>query len=114
MRATFAADDWTGAVLVAEQRGQRAGLRGCRHRQDLQVGSQSAPRIEGEREAYIGGQVALVYLVEDHQARAGQFGIVLQAASEHTLGDDFDAGVAPDEAFVAGLIANGVADVFAQ
>ena len=114
MRATFAADDWAWAVFVAEKRGQRAGLSGCRHRQDLEVGSQCAPRIEGEREAYIGGQIALVYLVEDHQACAGQFGIVLKTPSEHTFGDDFDTGVAPDAAFVAGLIANGVADVFAQ
>ena len=55
-----------------------------------------------------------MYFIEDHQARAGQFGIVLQAPSEHTFGDHFDAGVAPDASFVAGLIANGVADVFAQ
>ena len=77
MRATFAADDWARADVVAEQRGQRAGLSGGRHRQNLEVRSQRAPRVEGEREAYIGGQVALVYFVEDHQARAGQFGIVL-------------------------------------
>ena len=37
---------------------------------------------------------------------AGQLRIVLQAAGEHPLGDDFDAGVGADVALVAGLVAD--------
>ena len=55
-----------------------------------------------------------MHLVEDDQPVALQRGVVLQPAGEHSLGDHLDAGVGPDVAFVARLVADGVAHPFAE
>ena len=62
-----------------------------RHRQDAQIGSQRGARIERQGQAEVGRQVALVHLVEDDDADAGQLGIVLQPSGQHALGHDLDA-----------------------
>ena len=43
-------------------------------------------------------------------ADAGQLGILLQAAGQHTLGEHLDPGGRPDAPLVAGLVADEVAD----
>ena len=102
----------TGAVAAgAGERGdQPRRVRGGRHRQQPQVGTDRACHVERQRQAEVGGQVALVDLVEDHEADAGQLRVVLQAAGQHALGDHLDPRRRPDVALVAGLVADGVAD----
>ena len=85
-----------------------------RHRQDPQVGPQHAAGVEGEGEADVGRQVALVHLVEDDQPDAGQLGVRLQAAGQHAFGDHLDARVGTDASFVAGLVADEPAGLGAE
>ena len=76
---------------VAEQsRDGRAVERG-RHHQQAQVVAQVPLRVERQREAEVGLQVALVELVEDHAADVLERRIVLQQARQDAFGDDFDA-----------------------
>ena len=66
MHASLTHDDlcW----FVTTQMGGEAGcLRRCRHRQQAQVRPHRGGDLEGEGEAEIGGEVALVDLVEDHR-----------------------------------------------
>ncbi len=56
---------------------QPLGVRGGGHRQHPQVGADCRPRIERQRQPEVGGQIAFVHLVEDHQAHAVQGGVVL-------------------------------------
>ena len=56
--------------LGAEQSAQRGDVGSGRHREQSQVGAQRCARVEGEGEPHIGGKVALVHLVEDHEAHA--------------------------------------------
>ena len=55
-----------------------------------QVGSDGGGHFDGERQSEVGGQVALVDLVEDHGADTGEFGVVLQPPGQHAFGDHFD------------------------
>ena len=67
-----------------------------------------------EREAQIGGQVALVDLVEDDEPDALEIGSGLEAAGEDALGQDLDAGRGPDAPLVPRLHADRVADAFSE
>ena len=58
-----------GPPAVGQQAGEQRGVGRRRHRQDAQVGAQRRRRVERERQAEVGRQVALVDLVEDHQRR---------------------------------------------
>jgi hypothetical protein len=94
-----------------EQPGQRVDI-GCRrHRQDPEIRPNRVGDVERQREPEIGGQVALVHLVEDHEADTRQFGIVLEAPGEDALGDDLDPGVSADATLVACLVADQVTDL---
>ncbi len=108
MRAALAGDDGRGTV-DADQRG-KPGRVGCgRHRHDAQVGPQRC-RLERERQAEIGRQVAFVDLVEDDDRHAGEFWIVLQATREHALREHLDARGRTDPPLVAGLVADQPTD----
>ena len=85
---------------------QTLGVRGGRHCDDRQVGTDRGCDLDGERERRVGGQVALVDLVEDDRADAGQRRVVLQSACQHALGQHLDAGVGADVPLVARLVAD--------
>ena len=100
----------TGAgSSAAQSAGEALGVGRRRHRQDAQIGTQQAAGVEGEGEAEIGRQVALVHLVEDHHRDAGKLRIGLEATGQHTLGDDLDPGVTPDPPLVARLVTDETA-----
>ena len=61
-------------------------------------GRNVAADLEGQRQAEVGGQVALVDLVEDHGGDAGQLGVVLQPPGQHALGEHLDTGRWADRA----------------
>ena len=52
-------------------------------------------------------------LIEDHQPGVGEFGIVQQALSEQTFGQEFDACARPGTAFEADVVTDGFADPLA-
>ncbi len=88
---------------------------GCRrHREHPQVGAEVSARVECERQAEIGRQIAFVDLVEDHQSDAGQFRVGLEPARQDALGDHLDARRRANPAFVAGLVSDGVTDLLAE
>ncbi len=99
---------------IVQDGDEPGGVGRRRHRHDPEVGADRAGHIGQQRQAEIGRQVAFVDLVEDHEADPWQLRIVLQPSSQDALGDDFDPGVGADVAFVAGLIADGVADALAD
>ena len=97
-----------------EQRRQPLDV-GCRrHRQQSEIRPDRRGDVEREREAEIGGQVALVDLVEDDQADAGELRVVLEATGEHALGEHLDPGRSTDVALVACLVADEAADLGAR
>ncbi len=67
-----------------------------RHDEDAQVLAQGALRVEGERQAEIGIEAALVELVEEHGGDAGQRWVVEDHAGEDSLGDHLDTGAGRD------------------
>ena len=70
--------------------------------------------VEGESQREVGVEVALVELVEDHEADPGERRVLLQAAGEDPFRHDLDAGVGPTAPFVPGAIADGAADLLAE
>ena len=91
-----------------------AGLNGGRHDDDLQVVAARALKFFDEAKREVAHQVTLVKLVEQHGADAGQFRVILQAAQQHALGDEFDfrlrAGVILEPHLIAHALAKrGVA-----
>ena len=81
---------------IAEQTCDAGAVEGRRHDEDAKVRPQRALCVEGERESEIGVEGALVELVEQHGADAGEFGIVEDHPGEHALGHDLDAGSGGD------------------
>ena len=95
---------------LGEHGRQRRDVGRRRHGQHPQVGPQRGAGVERERQAEIGRQVAFVDLVEDHQPDAGQLRSDWRATGQDALGDHLDARRRADPAFVAGLVADGLAD----
>ncbi len=91
---------------VAEESGHRSGIEGRRHHQQLQILAQTELGVAAEGQGEVGIEVALVELVENHQADAGQFRVGLQPAGEDPLGDHLDAGGLRDPALVADSVAD--------
>ena len=77
---------------VAEQGRHLGRLQRGRHGQQAEVGPQRRPGVEDEGQGQVGVEVALVELVEDHQADAGQRRVVLEPAGEDALGHHLDPG----------------------
>ena len=94
------------ATAVAVERG--------RHHEDAEVGPQVRPGVEGQRQAQVGLEAALVELVEDHQPHAVEAGVALQPPGEDALGHHLDPGVAADGPVVAGAVADRAADLLAE
>lgn len=70
--------------------------------------------MQQQSQTKVAGQVAFVDLVEDDHADSGEVGVVLQSPRQHSFGENFDARRRSDDAFVAGLVANGLADFFTE
>jgi hypothetical protein len=85
----------TGDHRCVEQRGEALHVGGGRHGQQTEVGTNRGGHVEGEGQAEVGREVSFVHLVEDHQAHAGELGIVLEAAGEDALGEHLDSGGGP-------------------
>ena len=95
---------------AGEEASEPRRVSGRRHRQDAQVGPQRRGHVEGQRQAEVGRQVALVNLVEDHGGDARQLRVALQAPSQHAFGEHLDACRRADTPLVAGLVADQFAD----
>src|SRR5690606_5988357 len=102
-----------GGLTVAEQGGDPLAVQGRRHDEEAQVGAQVAAGVEGEGEAQVGLQAALVELVEDDQPDALQGRVPLEPAGQDALGHHLDAGGGPGPPLVAGGVADHLADRFA-
>ena len=89
--------DRKGAALggedrrAAHQRRDRRGVERRRHHEQPQVRAQRAADLERQREAEVGLQRALVELVEDHAADAGQVRRGLEHPGQDALGHHLDA-----------------------
>ena len=70
--------------------------------------------VEQQTEAKVGLQVALVKLVEDHEARAGEFRVVLELARQDALGDDLDARPRADPRVEPHAVADRLAGPLAE
>ena len=103
-----------GGRAGAEQRGEAVRVERGRHGEHPEVGPQPTPDVEQQRQGQIGHEVALVHLVEDHEAGALQARVGLDAADEDALGHDLDPGAAADPTLVAGAVADGRADRLAE
>ncbi|GJE60660.1 hypothetical protein MPOCJGCO_2774 [Methylobacterium trifolii] len=99
---------------VVEEAGHARAVERRRHHQDAQVLPQRPLRIEGEGEAEVGVEGALVELVEQHGADAAEFRVVEDHAGEHPLGDDLDPGAPGDPGAQPHAQAHGLADPLAQ
>ena len=84
------------------------------HDQQAQVGAQGGPAFQAEGQAQIGLERALVEFVENHAGCLGQFRVGLQQAGQHALGNDFNASVRADEAFLAHAPAHGLPRLLAE
>ena len=78
---------------------QTLAFEGGRHQHQAQVGTQGRLHVQRKREPEIGGERALVELVEQDRADAGEFRVVLQQAGQDALGDHLDAGVSAGARF---------------
>ncbi len=99
---------------AAEQPGHRRAVEGGGHDEDAQVVAQDPPGLEGQGEAEVGVDAALVELVEDHEPHPLQPRVVVQAAGEDPLGHDLDAGPRADVRFAAHPEADGFSRRLAQ
>jgi len=77
---------------VREERGDGARVERRRHDHDPQVVA-GDPRLLRQRDGQVGVQAALVELVEDNRAKAGQQRVGLQPGGKHAFGDDRGACV---------------------
>ena len=76
---------------IAHEGSDRFGDKRGRHGEEDQIGPQRATDFEREGKAKVGIEAALVKLVEDHGANAGEFRVGLDHAGEDAFGDDLDA-----------------------
>ena len=108
--ASFGRDD--GRVM--EQACERPHIERGRHHQEAQILAQGFLTLDAEREAEIGIETALVKLVEDDAADAGQLRIGLQHARKDAFGHDFDARAAAHPRIEPRTEAHGIADRLAK
>ena len=68
-----------------------AGVDGCRHDNNLQVGAYYLLRLTGQRKGKVGVDAALVKLVEDDYAHAVERCVVYNHARQNAFSQHFDA-----------------------
>jgi hypothetical protein len=99
---------------LTKEFGHRSGRHGGRHDHDAQrrpIGIALQPAQQGQGQVAL--QVALVELVDDHGADAGQDRVGHELAREHALGDEADPRARADRAVEADLVADGVTHALA-
>ena len=89
--AALAGDDGS----VAQDLRHPRAVQRRRHRQDAQVLAEAALAVERESQPQVGVERALVELVEQDCADAGELRVVQDHAGEDALGDDLDARLRP-------------------
>ena len=90
------------------------GVDGCRHDNNVEVGTQDALHVPGQAEGQVGRQAALVKLVEDHAIHAFERGVAGHAACEYALGHNLYPGLCRNLSFKSYLVAHGLAHRFSQ
>jgi hypothetical protein len=108
--APLAGDDRS----AAQEPGDRGPVQRGRHHHDAQVVAEEGAALEGERQAEVGVETALVELVEDHRADPLQRRVRLEHPGEDALGDHLDAGVRPHPRVHPHTVAGGAAGPLAQ
>ncbi len=98
----------------AKMRGDAGHIQRRRHDQNFEIAAQGPLHVECECEAEIAVERAFVEFVEDDEARALEFGIVLQAPRQDALGHHLDAGLGRDLAVETHRVTDGLADLLAQ
>jgi hypothetical protein len=110
-QASLAFDD--RRALPQQRRHPRAVERRG-HDEDAQVLPEARLRVEGEGEAHVRVERALVVLVEEDRGHALQRRIVEDHAGEDAFGHDLDAGAGRDLHVQPRPQADGVADAFGE
>ena len=99
---------------AAQELGDRTSVERRRHDEEAQVVAYERLRLQGQREAQIGVEAALMKLVEDDEANVIERRVALQAAREHALRHDFDPRAWSDTRVAAHAIADGLSDLLTQ
>ncbi len=81
----------------AEKSRQRARFEGCRHHEESEIWARLELHLPRQRESEVGGESALVKLVEDHGADAREEWVALEPAEQDALGREDNARVGPEE-----------------
>ena len=98
----------------AQEGGHRRGVERGRHGHQPQVGPAGALQAAQQRQGQVAVQVALVELVEQDGADAGEGGLGEEAAQQQPLGDEADAGARRGDVLEADLVADRLAGPLAQ
>ena len=93
---------------------ERLCIQCCRHHQQAQVFTQSGGNVQAKCQRQITDKTAFMKFIEDQQADAAQFRVILQTAQQQTLGQDLDPGGFRDLSLEAHLVADRAADLFAE
>lgn len=101
-------------MTATEEFAHGFGVEGGGHDDDAEVwaGGELEAAEEGERE--VGFEVTLVKFVEDDGGDVAEGGVLGDAAGEHTFGEETEAGAGAGDFFEADLVADGLAELFAE
>jgi len=111
-RASVGGEHPAGIVVcLAQVTGDRAGLNGCRHDNELEVGAFVALESFDETKREVAHQIALVKFVEQHRTDVDQARVILQPAKQHALGNELYFGVEAGVILKANLIADFTAEL---
>jgi hypothetical protein len=109
-RSSPARDKWG----ISEEDRDRARVESRRHDENAKLRSEAFAGVQGERQAEIRLEVALVEFIEDDQCHAVEGGISLEASGENAVGDDLDPGRAGYPALVTGGQTDSLSDTLAE
>ena len=101
-------------VTVGQVSRPSFGVRCGRHQDDALCSAERSLGVQQEGKTEVAGKVAFVNLVEDDDSNPGKVRVVLQPAGENSFGEDLDSGGRADDAFIAGLVADRLADFFSE